>query len=107
MKASLGPLEGSFEEQRAERCGFADAVGEEEGECAPLVLVHGTPTCPALWRHVVPRITGARCLAWEMVGYGGSIPEERSREIFDRAAGELFARLDEDDRHRAGRVCGS
>ena len=54
---------------------------EEEGQGLPLVLVHGIPTCPALWRHVVPRITGARCLAWEMVGYGGSIPEGRSRDI--------------------------
>jgi pimeloyl-ACP methyl ester carboxylesterase len=54
---------------------------EEEGQGLPLVLVHGIPTCPALWRHVVPRITGARRLAWEMVGYGGSIPEGRSRDI--------------------------
>jgi pimeloyl-ACP methyl ester carboxylesterase len=54
---------------------------EEEGDGLPLVLVHGIPTCPALWRHVVPRITGATCLAWEMVGYGGSIPEGRSRDI--------------------------
>ena len=54
---------------------------EEEGQGLPLVLVHGIPTCPLLWRHVVPRITGARCLAWEMVGYGGSIPEGRSRDI--------------------------
>lgn len=54
---------------------------EDEGDGVPLVLVHGIPTCPALWRHVVPRITGARCLAWEMVGYGASIPEGRSRDI--------------------------
>lgn len=54
---------------------------EETGESLPLVLVHGIPTCPALWRHVVPQISGARCLAWEMVGYGGSIPEGRSRDI--------------------------
>lgn len=54
---------------------------EETGEGQPIVLVHGIPTCPALWRHVVPRITGARCLAWEMVGYGASIPEGRERDI--------------------------
>lgn len=48
---------------------------EEQGTGVPLVLVHGIPTCPALWRHVVPRITGARCLAFEMTGYGASIPE--------------------------------
>jgi pimeloyl-ACP methyl ester carboxylesterase len=54
---------------------------EESGEGVPLVLIHGIPTCPALWRHVVPRIVGARCLAWEMVGYGASIPEGRDRDI--------------------------
>lgn len=54
---------------------------EESGEGTPVVLIHGIPTCPALWQHVVPRITGARCLAWEMVGYGASIPEGRERDI--------------------------
>jgi pimeloyl-ACP methyl ester carboxylesterase len=54
---------------------------EEQGDGTPVVLIHGIPTCPALWRHVVPRITGARCLAWEMVGYGASIPQGRDRDI--------------------------
>lgn len=36
---------------------------EEAAEGLPLVLVHGIPTCRALWRHVVPRVTGARCFA--------------------------------------------
>lgn len=54
---------------------------EEQGHGVPLVLVHGIPTCPALWRHVLPRVTDARCLAWEMVGYGASIPEGRGRDI--------------------------
>lgn len=54
---------------------------EEQGDGLPLVLIHGIPTSPALWRHVVPRINGARCLAWEMVGYGASIPEGRDRDI--------------------------
>jgi pimeloyl-ACP methyl ester carboxylesterase len=55
---------------------------EERGDGFPLVLVHGIPTNPRLWRHVVPRVAGgARCLAWEMVGYGESIPEGRDRDI--------------------------
>jgi pimeloyl-ACP methyl ester carboxylesterase len=41
---------------------------EEQGEGMPVILVHGIPTCPALWRHVMPLIAGVRCLAWEMVG---------------------------------------
>ncbi len=54
---------------------------EERGEGMPLVLIHGIPTGPALWRHVLPQISGARSLAWEMVGYGASIPEGRDRDI--------------------------
>ncbi|MEC5325318.1 MULTISPECIES: alpha/beta fold hydrolase [unclassified Aurantimonas] len=54
---------------------------EEHGDGMPLVLLHGIPTSPALWRHVIPRIEGAKCLAWEMVGYGTSIPEGRNRDI--------------------------
>lgn len=54
---------------------------EEQGEGYPVVLLHGIPTCPSLWRQVVPRLHGARSLAWEMVGYGASIPEGRGRDI--------------------------
>ncbi|TDT41776.1 pimeloyl-ACP methyl ester carboxylesterase [Halospina denitrificans] len=54
---------------------------EETGEGMPVILIHGIPTSPALWRHVAPQITRGRCLAWEMVGYGASIPEGRDRDI--------------------------
>ncbi len=46
----------------------------EHGSGRPVVLVHGIPTSPALWRHVMPLVRG-RCLAWEMRGYGASIPD--------------------------------
>lgn len=54
---------------------------EEQGAGQPLVLIHGIPTSPALWREVVPLLPDARCLAFEMVGYGESIPEGRGRDI--------------------------
>lgn len=54
---------------------------EEEGEGIPVVYVHGIPTSPRLWRHVIPQVEGARSLAWEMVGYGGSIEAGRDRDI--------------------------
>ncbi len=54
---------------------------EEEGEGTPVVYVHGIPTSPRLWRHVIPQVENARSLAWEMVGYGGSIEEGRDRDI--------------------------
>jgi len=68
---------------------------EESGVGAAVVLLHGIPTSPALWRHVVPRLESARCLAWEMVGYGESIPEGRGRHILvSRQADHLLAWLD-------------
>lgn len=53
----------------------------EQGTGLPVVLVHGIPTSPALWRHVLPRLTGMRVLAFEMTGYGESIPDGRDRDI--------------------------
>lgn len=49
----------------------------EHGTGSPVVLVHGIPTSPRLWRHVMPLVRG-RTLAWEMPGYGSSIPDGRS-----------------------------
>ncbi len=65
---------------------FVEAGGvrmrwEESGEGQPVVFVHGIPTSPRLWRHVVPKVGGARSMAWEMVGYGASIPEGRDRDV--------------------------
>ncbi|MDP8952615.1 MAG: alpha/beta fold hydrolase [Actinomycetota bacterium] len=54
---------------------------EEAGEGTPVVFLHGIPTSPRLWRHVVPKVRGARSMAWEMVGYGASIPEGRDKDI--------------------------
>ncbi len=54
---------------------------KEAGEGLPVVFVHGLPTSPKLWRRVLPRIENARAMAWEMVGYGASIPEGRGRDI--------------------------
>lgn len=54
---------------------------EEHGEGTPVVLVHGIPTSPDLWRHVVPQLEGMRVLSFEMVGYGRSIPQGHDRDI--------------------------
>lgn len=66
-----------------------------EGDGVPVVLIHGIPTSPALWRDVMPRVTGGRCLAWEMVGYGGSIDTGRDHDISVAAqAGYLLDWMD-------------
>ena len=54
---------------------------EEQGEGTPVVYLHGIPTSPRLWRHVIPQVENARSLAWEMVGYGGSIAEGQDWDI--------------------------
>lgn len=54
---------------------------EETGSGDPVILVHGIPASPALWRDVAPLIKGHRVLAWEMPGYGASIPEGVDRDI--------------------------
>ena len=68
------------------RSEFIEANGtrmrwEEQGEGTPVVYVHGIPTSPRLWRHVIPQVENARSLAWEMVGYGDSIGEGLDRDI--------------------------
>ncbi len=63
----------------------------EHGEGRPVVLVHGIPTSPRLWRHVIPQVRG-RCLAFEMTGYGTSIPEGKGRDLGLTAQAERLAR---------------
>lgn len=47
-----------------------------------VVFIHGFPTNPRLWRHVIPRVgAGMHCLAWEMVGYGWSLAEGLKKDI--------------------------
>jgi pimeloyl-ACP methyl ester carboxylesterase len=65
---------------------------EEDGEGIPVILIHGVPTSPRLWRDVIPLVQGGRCLAWEMVGYGHSIPEGRGRNISVRQQADYLLR---------------
>ena len=53
----------------------------EQGTGPAVVLVHGIPTSPALWRHVLPRLPGVRALALELVGFGESIPAGVDRDL--------------------------
>jgi len=53
----------------------------EQGQGQPVVLVHGIPTSPALWRHVTPLLPDLRVLSFEMTGYGDSIPAGRDRDL--------------------------
>lgn len=64
---------------------------EEQGEGPAVVFVHGIPTGPRLWCRVLPRIRGARTLAWEMVGYGESIPQGEGRDLSVARQAEYLA----------------
>lgn len=75
---------------------------EETGGGQPVIFLHGIPTCPRLWRHVIPRLSQARCLAWEMVGYGSSRDEGKERDIsVSRQADYLMAWMQAIDLEKA------
>jgi haloalkane dehalogenase len=45
----------------------------EEGEGAPIVLLHGNPTSSYLWRSVIPELSSlGRCIAPDLIGMGDS-----------------------------------
>lgn len=70
---------------------------ERDGGDVAVVLVHGIPTSPELWRHVAPLIRpDARVLAWELVGFGRSwdVPEQLDISVAAQAP-YLLAWLDE------------
>lgn len=50
----------------------------DEGEGAPVVFLHGNPTCSYIWRNVIPHLKGSRrCIAPDLVGMGdsGKLPD--------------------------------
>lgn len=66
----------------------------EHGDGHPVVLVHGIPTSPDLWRHLMPLVEG-RSLAWEMLGYGQSTAEADGHDIgLSSQADRLLAWVD-------------
>lgn len=62
----------------------------ERGAGLPLVLVPGIPPRPRLWRHVLPKIEGARRLTRKMAGYAGLIEALDVRDA-TAVARDLFA----------------
>jgi haloalkane dehalogenase len=61
-----------------ERKRYADVLGHrmayvEQGDGAPIVLLHGNPTSSYLWRDVIPELAGlGRCIAPDLIGMGDS-----------------------------------
>lgn len=48
-----------------------------------IVFVHGLPTNPRAWRYVIPLVARENvcCLAWEQVGFGGSLREGYGQDL--------------------------
>jgi len=72
----------------------------DEGDGAPVLLVHGEPTWSYLWRHVIPplRDAGFRCIAPDHAGFGRSDkPADLAWYSYDRHTellNDLVERLD-------------
>ncbi len=66
--------------------------GTHSSDRIPIVLVHGLPTNPRVWRYVIPRVMrdDVCCLAWEQVGFGWSITEGLGRDISIPRQAEYF-----------------
>ena len=64
------------------------------GDGPPVVLVHGTPSRAAVWRHVVPRLAeGHRVFAFDLLGFGDSerrVDQDVSIAVQGRVLRELI-----------------
>jgi haloalkane dehalogenase len=66
----------------------------DEGEGSPLVLVHGSPTTSALWRHQIPTLSKRfRVIAPDVLGFGKSVAPDAGVS-FAQQANALRALLD-------------
>ncbi|QUH01400.1 alpha/beta hydrolase [Saccharopolyspora erythraea] len=68
------------------------------GDGPPLVLLHGTPSHSAIWRHVIPELEagGHSVLAYDLLGFGESErPVDRDTSVTAQAGllGELLTTL--------------
>jgi pimeloyl-ACP methyl ester carboxylesterase len=54
---------------------------QQRGDGPPVILLHGLPTSPLLWRYVMPRLDGYRAYAWELPGYASSHAQAAMRDI--------------------------
>jgi pimeloyl-ACP methyl ester carboxylesterase len=72
----------------------------DEGEGFALVLVHGSPTTSALWRHQIPRLSQRfRVIAPDVLGFGRSVAPEAGVS-FTEQANALHALLEHLGIHR-------
>lgn len=91
------PFEPHYAEQDGLRMHYVD-----EGEGAPVLLLHGEPTWSYLYRKAIPPLVagGARVVAPDYFGFGRSDkPVERDWYTFDRHTESISRLVDELDLH--------
>jgi haloalkane dehalogenase len=72
----------------------------DEGDGAPVIFIHGEPTWSFLWRKVIPPVRdgGFRCVAPDLVGFGGSDkPVDVDWYSYDRHTAMVATLLDDLD----------
>jgi haloalkane dehalogenase len=64
------------------------AYREVDRADAPVILLlHGNPTSSLIWRNIVPHLAGSgRCIAPDLIGYGGSGKPDIAYHFLDHAA---------------------
>jgi haloalkane dehalogenase len=61
----------------------------DEGDGAPILLLHGEPTSSYLWRKIIPQLPG-RKIAPDLIGFGQSDkPEDAGWYSYDRHVGSI------------------
>ncbi len=59
----------------------------DEGEGAPILMLHGQPTSAYLWRNIIPHLSDDhRVIAVDLIGFGASDKPELDYRISDHAA---------------------
>lgn len=70
----------------------------DHGQGRPVLMLHGNPTWSFLWRHVIERLPGLRCVAPDLLGFGLSskLPRTRDHQVTRHldALEELLVALD-------------
>lgn len=82
----------------------------DHGQGRPVLMLHGNPTWCFLWRHVIERLPGLRCVAPDLLGFGLSskLPRTRDHQVARHldALEELLVALDLRDAVSVGQDWG-